>query len=106
MARKSALAERHHGSIRGRALSLVFLFNFINLFVLVFNFLLLARVLMSWVNPNPASGPGAILVDLTEPILGPLRKVLPKSQMFDFSPLVAFILLQVLSGFANRLVAQ
>jgi YggT family protein len=78
------------------------LVNFINLFAFVFNILLLARVLMSWVNPHPSGGIGGLLVDLTEPVLAPIRRVLPRSQMLDFSPLVAFLLLQLLALLANR----
>lgn len=81
-----------------------FSLNFINLFVFIFNIILLARVLMSWVNPVPKGGFGALLVDLTEPVLWPIRKVLPKSQLIDFAPLVAFLLLQLLAQFANNLL--
>ena len=81
------------------------LVNFINLFVFVFNILILARVLFSWVNPMPTGGIGLLLVDLTEPVIGPIRKVLPKTQMIDFSPLVAFLLLELLAQLANRYLA-
>ena len=77
--------------------------NFINLFVFVFNILLLARVVWSWFNPQPQGGIGAFLFDITEPILAPIRRVLPKSEMLDFSPLVAYLLLQLLSLLAGRL---
>ena len=82
------------------------LINFINLFVFVFNFLLLARVLMSWINPTPSGGIGGLLFDLTEPVLAPIRKILPRSQMIDVSPLVAFLLLQLLAEVANRYLAR
>jgi YggT family protein len=77
---------------------------FINLFVFVYNILLLARVVLSWFNPNPSGGIGALLFDLTEPVLVPIRRLLPRSQMLDFSPLVAFVLLQVVAELVNRLV--
>lgn len=80
------------------------LLNFINLFVFVFNAVLLARVLMSWVNPMPQGGIGGLLVDLTEPILVPIRKILPKSQLIDFAPLAAFLLLQLVAQLANSLL--
>ena len=82
-----------------------FALNFINLFVTVFNFLILARVLMSWVNPAPSGGIGGFLFDVTEPVLGPIRRVLPKAGMIDWSPLVAFLLLQVIAQVANRYLA-
>lgn len=78
--------------------------TFINLFVFIFNAILLARVLMSWVNPTPTSGIGRLLVDLTEPVLWPIRKVLPQTPMIDFAPLAAFLLLQLLAQFANGLL--
>lgn len=78
--------------------------NFINLFVFVYNFLLLGRVILSWINPHPTGGLGGLLVELTEPVLLPIRRVLPKSQMFDFSPLVAFVILQLLAELANRVL--
>lgn len=78
------------------------LLNFINLFVIVFQVLLLIRVVMSWITPTLSGWFGRLLLDLTEPVLAPIRRLLPKSQFFDFSPLVAFILLQLLSIGANN----
>jgi YggT family protein len=78
--------------------------NFINLFVFVFNTVLLARVVISWFNPQLEGGFGRLLFDLTEPVLAPVRRVLPQSQVADFSPLVAFLLLQLLVGLVNSLV--
>ena len=79
--------------------------NFISLFVFVFNALILARVLMSWFNPNPQGGIAGWLFDVTEPILAPIRKVLPSSYGIDFSPLVAFLLLQLLGQLATRAIS-
>lgn len=81
------------------------LLRFLNLFVLVFEILLLIRVVMSWVNPNPSGGFAGIIYELTEPILAPIRRVLPKSQLIDFSPLVAFLLLQLVNQLAASLQA-
>jgi YggT family protein len=75
--------------------------NFINLFVFVFNIVLLVRVVMSWFNPTFEGRIGRLFFDLTEPLLVPIRRVLPQSQSLDFSPLVAFILLELISGLAN-----
>lgn len=79
--------------------------EFVSLFVFVFNILLLARVVFSWFNPQPNGGIGGFLFDVTEPVLAPIRAVLPKSQMLDFSPLVAFLLLQLLGMLASRLAS-
>lgn len=55
---------------------------------------ILARVLVSWVNPNPYHPAVQILYQVTEPILAPIRRYLPPTGMIDFSPLVAIILLE------------
>jgi YggT family protein len=77
--------------------------SFINLFVFVFDIVLLVRVVWSWFNPPMTGALPGLLLDLTEPVLLPIRKILPRSQVLDFSPLVAFILLQLLSQLANWL---
>jgi len=77
--------------------------SFVNLFVFVFDIVLLARVVWSWFNPQLEGPIAGVLRDLTEPILAPIRRVLPRSQVLDFSPLVAFVLLQLLSMLASWL---
>ncbi len=71
----------------------------LNVYLLV----LLLRIVLSWF---PASGPGAMasvqrfLDVLTEPILGPLRSILPPVRMgavaLDLSPLIVLIVLQLI----------
>ena len=63
---------------------------------------LLLRVLLSWVN----MGSGAFsdwIFRLTEPILAPLRRVIPPIGGIDFSPMVALFLLELLHTVVNRL---
>lgn len=52
---------------------------------------LFARVIMSWFPIRPGSGAASIyflLRDITEPVLAPLRRVIPPAGMFDLSVLV------------------
>ena len=69
----------------------------------IYSFVLLARVLMSWVpmftnRPlDPYNPLVKFLLDVTEPVLAPLRRYLVIG-MIDLSPLVALIGLQVLSS--------
>ncbi len=63
----------------------------------LFELILLARVLMSWLPGLDRSHPIArFLIDVTEPILAPIRKALPDMGGFDFSPLIVFLIIQVL----------
>jgi len=69
--------------------------DLINILFTILNLAILARVLVSWVNPNPYHPAMQILYQITEPILEPIRRYLPQTGMVDFSPLVAIILLSL-----------
>ena len=77
--------------------------NFIDLFVTIFNLLLIVRVISSYI-VRPSSRFYAGLVDLTEPVLGPVRKVLPKSPGIDWAPLVTFFLLEGIQTLVHSLL--
>jgi YggT family protein len=59
---------------------------------------LLVRVLSSWVNVSPYSGWVRWSYVLTEPILRPLRRLIPTIGMIDVTPIVAYFLLQLAAG--------
>ena len=61
----------------------------------VYSFILLARVLTSWVQIDPYNPIIRILYQLTEPLLGAIRRFLPQTGMMDFSPIVAFVLITI-----------
>ncbi len=63
------------------------------LIINVFEIILLLRVLISWFRVDPYNPLIRLLYDITEPVLAPIRAVLPSTGMMDFSPLVAFLLL-------------
>jgi len=51
------------------------------------------RAILSWVNPDPYSPLVRALDQVTEPILGPLRRVVPRIGMIDLTPMIAIIIL-------------
>ena len=63
--------------------------------------LILIRVLISWVNPDPYNPIVQFLYKATEPILEPIRKLLPFSLKFsiDISPIIAFLIIWFLKIF-------
>ncbi len=85
----------------------VVLVTFVDLFSLVFTVLLFARIIVSWVYPHPdANAFTRTLYELTEPVLAPIRRVLPQTGMIDLAPLVAFFALQALVWGAHYLLLK
>lgn len=69
--------------------------TFIELFVPAFSAVLVLRVVLSYLM-RPETPVMMFLASLTEPVLGPIRKIIPASGGIDFAPLVALLLLQLL----------
>ena len=65
----------------------------------IYKWLLLIRVLISWVNPDPFNPLVQFLYRSTEPVLEPIRRVLPFTGAIDFSPIIAFFLIVFLQTF-------
>jgi YggT family protein len=65
---------------------------------------LIVRVVSSWLPISPYSKWIRWSFLLSEPILGPLRRVVPMVGAFDITPIVAYFLLSLLQGFLLRLV--
>jgi len=70
--------------------------DFVDLFFTLLNLAILARVLLSWVRVNPYHPAVELLYRITEPILAPLRRVIPPVGMMDISPIIAMFLLQII----------
>ena len=58
--------------------------------------LVLGRIVMSWIDPSGRNQLSAFLIRATEPILGPVRRMLPPSGMMDWSGFVVLIVLGIL----------
>lgn len=69
----------------------------VSVIVKIYFWSILAVVILSWVAPA-ASHPGAqLLMQLTEPVMAPVRKVVPALGGLDLSPIVVFLILNVVS---------
>jgi YggT family protein len=70
--------------------------NFLRFVVFGLELLILARVLLSWVDPAGRGRLAAFVIQTTEPILAPVRRALPRTGMFDLSPLIVILVLGVI----------
>ncbi|KPQ21775.1 YggT family protein [Halomonas sp. HL-93] len=69
-----------------------------NAILKIYFFAMIVMIILSWVAPN-ASHPGALLImQLVEPIMAPVRKVIPPLGMIDLSPIVVFIAINLIDG--------
>ena len=64
--------------------------------------LIIIEVIFSWVNPHAPLAP--LIRALTDPLMRPLRRVIPLIGSIDLSPLVAFILLRIALYLVNALI--
>ncbi len=80
------------------------LIQLIQIIFYMWQLMLLARILLSWVQVDPYNPIVQLLYSATEPILRPIRELLPQTGMFDFSPLVAIILAQLLQIFLVQII--
>ncbi|MCF7874797.1 MAG: YggT family protein [Candidatus Omnitrophica bacterium] len=80
---------------------LIALANILNIVFTIAWWLILIRALISWVNPDPYNPIVQFLYKTTEPMLYPIRKILPQSLRFgiDISPIIAFLAIVFLRSF-------
>jgi len=62
----------------------------------ILSLILIARALISWVDPMGRWQISRMLYDITEPILAPIRQVLPQMGGIDISTIIAIVLIQIL----------
>ena len=63
-------------------------------------FLILARVILSWIPIGSPNNPIIKFIhETTEPILAPIRSLIPGSLPIDFSPIIALLLLNIIQRF-------
>ena len=75
----------------------MFILGVIRSCILIFELILLARVIFSWLPPHTRQNQFyRFIFEVTEPLLAPVRRYLPNFGGIDFSPLVVFIGLHIL----------
>ena len=73
-----------------------FLVQFINLLFTALSLAIFGRVIMSWISPQGDDPLTNFLDQITEPILSPIRSVVPPLGMFDLTPMIALVVLNII----------
>lgn len=87
---------------------LVALAQIVDVLLAIIYWLIIVRALISWVNPDPYNQIVQFLYGVTEPILSPIRRLLPGALRFgiDISPVIAFFVIMFLRSFLVRTLLE
>lgn len=77
---------------------------FINVLLQVLFFAIIGRALLSWFDPAGRWMISRILIDVTEPIIRPIRRLLPSTGVIDLSPLIAMLLITLLQTILSNVL--
>ncbi len=59
----------------------------------IYGYIIIARALISWINPNPDNPLIRIIYAITDPVLVPIRRLLPDMGGLDISPFIAIVII-------------
>ena len=62
----------------------------------IYGYIIIVRAIISWVNPNPYNPLVRLIHGLTDPVLEPIRRLLPDMGGLDISPFVALLIIGIL----------
>jgi YggT family protein len=79
-----------------------FVRNFLQLLLLAVWALVLGRVIVSWVDPQGRNTISRQVISMTEPLLAPIRRLLPATGMLDLSALILMLILSMLLEVVGR----
>jgi YggT family protein len=71
----------------------------LGLVLTLYMYIVIARALISWVNPDPRNPIVRFLYNATEPLLARVRRVVPYMGGIDFSPLLVIVAIYFLQAF-------
>ena len=72
----------------------------INIILTIYMYVIIARAILSWVSPDPYNPIVQMLFKITEPVLNPLRRLVPMWKTgLDLSPMIAILIIFFLKRF-------
>ena len=83
-----------------------FLYNVVDQTFTLYGYLLLARIVISWINLDFRQPWVRLLVRITDPFLQPFRALIPPLGGIDFSPVIAFFVLRMIERLVLTLLAN
>lgn len=78
---------------------IIALANILDIVLTVYTFVIIIAAIISWVNPDPYNPVVRFLYAVTEPLLRPIRRVLPFRLPIDISPVILLLLIYFIQKF-------
>ncbi len=79
----------------------------IDIILTFYMWIIIARALISWVNPDPYNKIVIFLYRVTEPVLRPIRRIIPRHSLpIDFAPLIVLLIIIFLQSFLVKTMLQ
>jgi YggT family protein len=79
----------------------------IDMVLTLYMWIIIFRAVISWVNPDPYNQIVIVLYRITEPVLGPIRRMLPMRNIgIDFSPIIVILIIVFLKYFIVETMIQ
>lgn len=82
-----------------------YLIKLVNQIFMIYNYIILFRVVLSWVSASSYNPVVKFIYDITEPVLRPFRVIFRTGNLgIDISPIIVFFLLEILRKFIIELL--
>lgn len=94
------LSSSSHGKV---VIAMALLFIALSYVLLAAQIAIIARALFSWIDPTGKTAIGMFLFKVTDPMIVPLRRVMPRTGMIDFSPMAALLIILLLQNLLGRI---
>jgi len=66
----------------------------------IYSFIIIIRIFISWINPDPYNLVIRFLYSVTDPVLNPMRRIIPPiGGMIDISPMIVLLLIELIKQF-------
>jgi YggT family protein len=75
----------------------------VDLFLSLYVWVIIARAIISWVNPSPYHPVVRFLYRVTEPVLRPIRRIIPPIYGIDLSPVIVIFAIYLIKNMLYRM---
>jgi YggT family protein len=79
-----------------KAKSVLAIYQIIDTFLLIMQFAIIGRAILSWFDRSGQNPISQVLIQLTEPIISPIRQIMPRTGMIDLSPMISIFAIIIL----------